>query len=32
MPDRRHLWRGIHDPEMVKQGVMVDLKTSKDRT
>ena len=21
MPDRRHLWRGIHDPEMVKKGV-----------
>ncbi len=21
MPDRRHLWRGIHDPEMVRQGV-----------
>lgn len=25
MPDRRHLWRGIHDPEMVKSGVKVDL-------
>ncbi|NMM25861.1 MAG: hypothetical protein HHJ12_00930 [Glaciimonas sp.] len=23
MPDRRHLWRGIHDPEMVKKGVGV---------
>lgn len=23
MPDRRHLWRGIHDPEMVRAGVMV---------
>ncbi len=21
MPDRRHLWRGIHDPEMVKKGI-----------
>lgn len=21
MPDRRHLWRGIHDPEMVRSGV-----------
>lgn len=21
MPDRAHLWRGIHDPEMVKKGV-----------
>jgi hypothetical protein len=25
MPDRRHLWRGIHDPEMVKSGVKVEL-------
>jgi hypothetical protein len=25
MPDRRHRWRGIHDPEMVKSGVRVDL-------
>jgi len=25
MPDRRHLWRGIHDPEMVRSGVDVDL-------
>jgi hypothetical protein len=23
MPDRRHRWRGIHDPEMVKSGVKV---------
>jgi hypothetical protein len=23
MPDRRHLWQGIHDPEMVKQGVTI---------
>jgi thiol-disulfide isomerase/thioredoxin len=29
MPDRRHLWRGIHDAEMVKQGVTVDLKTAR---
>lgn len=21
MPDRRHLWRGIHDPEMVRTGI-----------
>lgn len=21
MPDRRHLWRGIHDPDMVRSGV-----------
>lgn len=25
MPDRRHRWRGIHDPEMVKSGVQVSL-------
>lgn len=25
MPDRRHLWRGIHDPEMVKQAITVSL-------
>ncbi|MGH7410311.1 MAG: multiheme c-type cytochrome, partial [Candidatus Methylomirabilis sp.] len=25
MPDRRHTWRGIHDPEMVRQGVTVRL-------
>ncbi|MBI4608584.1 MAG: redoxin domain-containing protein [Candidatus Rokubacteria bacterium] len=30
MPDRRHLWRGIHDPEMVKQGVTIDLKTTRE--
>jgi len=23
MPRRRHLWRGIHDPDMVKQGVTI---------
>ena len=28
MPDRRHLWRGIHDPEMVKKGVTIDLQLS----
>src|SRR5262249_48682247 len=28
MPDRRHLWRGIHDPEMVKKGVSIDLQLS----
>jgi thiol-disulfide isomerase/thioredoxin len=31
MPDRRHLWRGIHDPEMVKRGVTIDLKTARNR-
>jgi hypothetical protein len=30
MPDRRHLWRGIHDPEMVKSGVEVDLRLNKE--
>jgi Cytochrome c554 and c-prime len=29
MPDRRHLWRGIHDPEMVKSGVHIELTTKK---
>jgi len=24
MPERRHLWRGIHDPDMVKGGVSID--------
>lgn len=31
MPDRRHLWRGIHDPDMVRQGVRIDLRTGKKR-
>jgi hypothetical protein len=25
MPDRRHLWRGIHDAEMVRSGLTIDL-------
>lgn len=25
MPDRRHLWRGIHDPEMVRRAVTIEL-------
>lgn len=25
MPERRHLWRGIHDPQMVKGGVTIDV-------
>jgi hypothetical protein len=29
MPDRRHLWRGIHDPDMVKSGVTIELTTKK---
>lgn len=31
MPDRRHLWRGIHDPEQVKQAVTIRLMTTKQR-
>ena len=27
MPDRRHLWGGIHDPEMVKSGITFTLRT-----
>lgn len=27
MPDRRHLWRGIHDPEMVASGVTIETTT-----
>jgi hypothetical protein len=25
MPDRRHVWRGIHDPAMTRSGVVVDV-------
>ena len=31
MPDRRHLWRGIHDPEMVKSGIEVSVTTERAR-
>jgi hypothetical protein len=31
MPDRRHLWRGIHDPDMVRRGVEIALTTSRKR-
>lgn len=31
MPDRRHLWRGIHDPDMVKSGVRITLTTARTR-
>ena len=31
MTDRRHRWRGIHDPEMVKSGVRVDVKLGRAR-
>jgi hypothetical protein len=25
MPDRRHVWRGIHDPDMVRRGLTVSV-------
>jgi hypothetical protein len=28
MPDRRHLWRGIHDPEMVRAGLTITVTAS----
>lgn len=31
MPDRRHLWRGIHDPDMARRGVTITVKTDKPR-
>ncbi|OGL06495.1 MAG: hypothetical protein A3I03_08225 [Candidatus Rokubacteria bacterium RIFCSPLOWO2_02_FULL_68_19] len=31
MPDRRHLWRGIHDAEMVRSGVSVAFSTDRAR-
>lgn len=31
MPDRRHIWRGIHDPEMVKSGLTIRLTTARPR-
>lgn len=31
MPDRRHLWRGIHDPDMVRSGVQISLATDRPR-
>ena len=31
MPDRRHLWRGIHDPEMVRSGVTIDASAGASR-
>ena len=27
MPDRRHLWRGIHDPDMVRSGLTIAART-----
>lgn len=29
MPERRHLWKGIHDPDMVKNGVRVETTATK---
>ena|SRR2546422_4408152 len=31
MPDRRHLWRGIHDREMVVSGLRISLDTDRPR-
>ena len=31
MPARRHQWRGIHDPDMVKSGVEISLATHRPR-
>jgi cytochrome c554/c'-like protein len=31
MPDRRHLWRGIHDPAMVRSGVRINVTTERGR-
>jgi hypothetical protein len=31
MPDRRHLWRGIHDPDMVKSGIRISFTTDRRR-
>ncbi len=31
MPGRRHLWRGIHDGEMVRSGVSVGFSTDRER-
>ena len=29
MPDRRHLWRGIHDPAMVRRGLNISLQVKR---
>jgi hypothetical protein len=31
MPDRRHLWRGIHDPDMVRSGLTITAETDAPR-
>jgi len=32
MPDRRHLFRGIHDPEMVRRGVTFDISHTREQS
>jgi hypothetical protein len=31
MPDRRHLWRGIHDPDMVRSGLTIGVEADAER-
>lgn len=31
MPDRRHIWRGIHDADMVRSGLTITVKPEKQR-
>jgi hypothetical protein len=31
MPDRQHLWKGIHDPEMTRQGVTITAEADPER-
>ena len=31
MPDRRHLWRGVHDPEMVRSGLTINARAGSAR-
>jgi hypothetical protein len=31
MPERRHLWRGIHDPEMVRSGLTITARAGAER-
>ena len=31
MPERKHLWRGIHDPEMVKSGLTARIEATPDK-
>jgi hypothetical protein len=32
MPDRRHLWRGIHDADMVRSGIEITLRADRARS